>query len=178
MKKKKQLLKVFNLTMAAAMVSTPVLSNIYTVSAKEQTVDTTKKKTKKQVVYEDGVYDEWKGQNVQEGDSSKVEDGWLHIVSAPGDRNNPGTNPYMTVNPNTFDFTKEGYFEFTMKSNNENTNIDNSDRFGIYLGYNTDHNGMYIGYDNGGWFWQKYKDGNGDWYQGTREAAPKKRCGI
>lgn len=174
MKKKKQLLKVFNLTMAAAMVSTPVLSNIYTVSAKEQTVDTTKKKTKKQVVYEDGVYDEWKGQNVQEGDSSKVEDGWLHIVSAPGDRNNPGTNPYMTVNPNTFDFTKEGYFEFTMKSNNENTNIDNSDRFGIYLGYNTDHNGMYIGYDNGGWFWQKYKDGNGDWYQGTREAAPKK----
>ena len=62
------------------------------------------------------------------GDSSKVEDGWLHIVSAPGDRNNPGTNPYMTVNPNTFDFTKEGYFEFTMKSNNENTNIDNSDR--------------------------------------------------
>ena len=174
MKKKKQLLKVFNLTMAAAMVSTPVLSNIYTVSAKEQTVDTTKKKTQKQVVYEDGVYDEWKGQNVQEGDSSKVEDGWLHIVSAPGDRNNPGTNPYMTVNPNTFDFTKEGYFEFTMKSNNENTNIDNSDRFGIYLGYNTDQNGMYIGYDNGGWFWQKYKDGNGDWYQGTREAAPKK----
>ena len=80
MKKKKQLLKVFNLTMAAAMVSTPVLSNIYTVSAKEQTVDTTKKKTQKQVVYEDGVYDEWKGQNVQEGDSSKVEDGWLHIV--------------------------------------------------------------------------------------------------
>lgn len=174
MKKKKQLLKVFNLTMAAAMVSTPVLSNIYTVSAKEQTVDTTKKKTQKQVVYEDGVYDEWKGQNVQEGDSSKVEDGWLHIVSAPGDRNNPGTNPYMTVNPNTFDFTKEGYFEFTMKSNNENTNINNSDRFGIYLGYNTDQNGMYIGYDNGGWFWQKYKDGNGDWYQGTREAAPKK----
>ena len=33
---------------------------------------------------------------------------------------------------------------------------------------------MYIGYDNGGWFWQKYKGGNGDYYQQTRKPAPTK----
>ena len=47
-----------------------------------------------------------------------------------------------------------------------------SDRFGVYLGYDTDGNGMFVGYDNGGWFWQKYSGGNGDWYQGSRHAAP------
>ena len=31
---------------------------------------------------------------------------------------------------------------------------------------------MFVGYDNGGWFWQKYTGGNGDWYQGSRHAAP------
>ena len=80
----------------------------------------------------------------------------------------------MVVNPNTFDFSKAGYISFTLKSNNGNTNINDCDRVGVYLGYNTDQNGMYIGYDNGGWFWQKYKGGNGDYFQSTRKPAPKK----
>ena len=51
----------------------------------------------------------------------------------------------MFVDPNVFDFTKEGYFEFTMKSNNEILNQnDHCDRFGIYLGYNTDTTGLFI----------------------------------
>ena len=62
----------------------------------------------------------------------------------------------MFVNPNTFDFSKAGYVDFTMKTSNANTSATDSDRFGLYLGYNTDATGMFIGYDNGGWFWQKY----------------------
>ncbi|MFQ8871299.1 MAG: hypothetical protein ACLR7J_00370 [[Ruminococcus] torques] len=89
----------------------------------------------------------------------------------------PGTRPQMVVNPNTFDFNKPGYFSFTLKSNNANTGISDSDRVGVYLGYNTDQNGMYIGYDNGGWFWQKYKGGNGDYYQQTRKPCADERSG-
>ena len=84
----------------------------------------------------------------------------------------------MVVNPNKFDFTKAGYFSFTMKSNNANTSQDNSDRFGVYLGYNTAKNGMFIGYDNQGWFWQKYKDGNGAYFTGGRTAAPKDNAEV
>ena len=40
----------------------------------------------------------------------------------------------------TFDFNKTGYFSFTLKSNNANTGISDSDRVGVYLGYNTDQN--------------------------------------
>ena len=123
---------------------------------------------------EDGINDAWTQENKVDGDTVAVEDGWLHIKSAAGNRNNPGTNPQMVVNPNTFDFSKEGYFSFTLKSNNANTNINDCDRVGVYLGYDTDQNGMYIGYDNGGWFWQKYKGGNGDYFQGTRKPAPAK----
>ena len=52
------------------------------------------------------------------------------------------------------------------------TGTGDCDRFGVYLGYDTDQNGMFVGYDNGGWFWQKYTGGGGDWYQGSRHAAP------
>ena len=65
-----------------------------------------------------------------------------------------------------------------MKSNNANTSQDNSDRFGVYLGYNTAKNGMFIGYDNQGWFWQKYKDGNGAYFTGGRTAAPKDNAEV
>ena len=61
-----------------------------------------------------------------------------------------------------------------MKSNNTNKDQNTCDRFGIYLGYDTCSNGMFVGYDNQGWFWQKYKGGNGDWYNQTRKPAPTK----
>lgn len=121
---------------------------------------------------EDGINDAWSEENVINGNTTvcAVEDGWLHLKSGTQNGNNPGTNPAMFVNPNTFDFSQAGYFEFTMKTNTEG----GSDRFGIYLGYNTDKNGMFVGYDSGGWFWQKYTGGNGDWYSGSRQPAPTK----
>ena len=123
-------------------------SNIQTASAEEVDV------TEKTAALEDGINDAWTQDNKADGDTVTVENGWLHIKSAAGNRNNPGTRPQMVVNPNT--------------------GISDSDRVGVYLGYNTDQNGMYIGYDNGGWFWQKYKGGNGDYYQQTRKPAPTK----
>ena len=123
----------------------------------------------------DGIDDAWTQDPESVSGSGAVcavEDGWLHLKSDPSNGNNPGTKPAIFVNPNTFDFSQEGFFDFTLKSNNGNTGQNDSDRFGVYLGYNTDQNGMFVGYDNGGWFWQKYTGGSGDWYQGSRHAAP------
>ena len=173
--KKKMVLRLLSLAMVASMTGTMLPSNLQIVSAEESVATEEKaEKAEETAVLEDGINDAWTQENKVDGDTVAVEDGWLHIKSAAGNRNNPGTNPQMVVNPNTFDFSKEGYFSFTLKSNNANTNINDCDRVGVYLGYNTDQNGMYIGYDNGGWFWQKYKDGNGDCFQGTRKPAPAK----
>ncbi len=166
--KRKVVLRLLSLVMVASMTGTMLPSNIQTASAEEVDV------TEKTAALEDGINDAWTQDNKADGDTVNVENGWLHIKSAAGNRNNPGTRPHMVVNPNTFDFSKPGYFSFTLKSNNANTGINDSDRVGVYLGYNTDQNGMYVGYDNGGWFWQKYKGGNGDYYQQTRKPAPTK----
>ena len=173
--KKKMVLRLLSLAMVASMTGTMLPSNLQIVSAEESVATEEKtEKAEETAVLEDGINDAWTQENKVDGDTVAVEDGWLHIKSAAGNRNNPGTNPQMVVNPNTFDFSKEGYFSFTLKSNNANTSINDCDRVGVYLGYNTDKNGMYIGYDNGGWFWQKYKGGNGDYFQGTRKPAPAK----
>ena len=170
--KKKVVLRLLSLAMVASMTGTMLPSNLQFVSAEDAVV--AEETTKETAALEDGINDAWTQENKMDGDTVAVESGWLHIKSAPGNRNNPGTSPQMVVNPNTFDFSKAGYFSFTLKSNNANTNQNDSDRVGVYLGYNTDQNGMYIGYDNGGWFWQKYKDGDGAYYQGTRKPAPAK----
>lgn len=170
--KKKMVLRLLSLAMVASMTGTMLPSNLQIVSAEDAVV--AEETTEETAASKDGINDKWTQENKADGDTIAVENGWLHIKSAPGNRNNPGTNPQMVVNPNTFDFSKEGYFSFTLKSNNSNSNQNDSDRFGIYLGYNTDKNGMYVGYDNGGWFWQKYQNGDGAYFQGTRKAAPKK----
>ena len=158
--------------MVASMTGTMLPANIQLVSAEESAVSEEIAEAKASL--KDGINDAWTLENKVDGDSATVEDGWLHIKSATGSRNNPGTNPMMVVNPNTFNFNEDGYISFILKSNNGNTSVNDSDRVGVYLGYDTDQNGMYIGYDNGGWFWQKYTGGNGDWFQGTRETAPAK----
>ena len=173
--KKKMVLRLLSLAMVASMTGTMLPSNLQIVSAEESVATEEKtEKAEETAVLEDGINDAWTLENEVDGDKAAVESGWLHIKSAPGNRNNPGTHPLMVVNPNTFDFSKAGYISFTLKSNNGNTNINDCDRVGVYLGYNTDQNGMYIGYDNGGWFWQKYKGGTGDYFQSTRKPAPKK----
>ena len=178
--KKKMVLRLLSLAMVASMTGTMLPSNLQIVSAEDAVVAEEKtEKAEETTVLEDGINDKWTQENkVGEDAVCAVEDGWLHLKSGKGNGNNPGTKPAMFVNPNVFDFTKEGYFEFTMKSNNENTDQNNSDRFGIYLGYNTDTTGLFIGYDNGGWFWQKYGSPNSPWYKGERISAPTKEAEV
>lgn len=168
--KKKTLSSILSVAVAASLTGTIVPLNLERVEAWEENSGLV---AEKPVILQDGIEDKWTQENYVQGDLMEVQDGWLHIQPAAGSRNNPGTNPAMIVNPNTFGFSKDGYFEFIIKSNNPNSGVNSSDRFGVYLGYNTDRNGMYIGYDNGGWFWQKYKDGTGAYYTGSRQSAPK-----
>lgn len=175
--KKKMVLRLLSLAMVASMTGTMLPSNLQIVSAEDAVV--AEETTEETAASKDGINDKWTQENkVGEDAVCAVEDGWLHLKSGKGNGNNPGTKPAMFVNPNVFDFTKEGYFEFTMKSNNENTDQNNSDRFGIYLGYNTDTTGLFIGYDNGGWFWQKYGSPNSPWYKGERISAPTKEAEV
>ena len=173
---KKRNLKVLSLLLVASMTVPTVAESTYYLNAPTmvQAAEKNNTKVEKEAVLEDGVNDQWTEDNKVGTDSvCTVEKGWLHVKSGSGNGNNPGTQPAMFVNPTEFDFTKPGYFEFTMKSNNTNKDQNTCDRFGIYLGYNTDQNGMFLGYDNGGWFWQKYQNGNGNYAQ-VGQAAPGK----
>ena len=113
--KRKVVLRLLSLVMVASMTGTMLPSNIQTASAEEVDV------TEKTAALDVGINDAWTQDNKADGDTVTVENGWLHIKSAAGNRNNPGTRPQMVVNPNTFDFNKPGYFSFTLKSNNANT---------------------------------------------------------
>ena len=168
--KRKLVLRLLSLSLAAAVTGTMFPSSVYFVNAAENSAA-----VQIRAGQEDGINDAWAQDPASvagTGAVCAVEDGWLHLKSDPSNGNNPGTKPAIFVNPGTFDFGQEGYFDFTLKSNNGNTGQNDSDRFGVYLGYDTDGNGMFVGYDNGGWFWQKYSGGNGDLYQGSRHAAP------
>ena len=167
--KRKLVLRLLSLSLAAAVTGTMFPSNVYFVHAEENTAAVQNEAA------EDGINDGWAQDPASvKGDGAvcAVEDGWLHLMSGPSNGNNPGMQPAMFVHPGTFDFSQDGYFDFTMKTNNANTGTGDCDRFGVYLGYDTDANGMFVGYDNGGWFWQKYSGGNGDYYGGTRHAVP------
>lgn len=179
--KKKMVLRLLSLAMVASMTGTMLPSNLQLVSAEESVATEEKtEKAEETAVLEDGINDAWTLENEAGEDAvCAVENGWLNLKSGAQNDNTPNSGKQlMVVNPNKFDFTKAGYFSFTMKSNNANTSQDNSDRFGVYLGYNTAKNGMFIGYDNQGWFWQKYKDGNGAYFTGGRTAAPKDNAKV
>ena len=179
--KKKMVLRLLSLAMVASMTGTMLPSNLQLVSAEESVATEEKtEKAEETAVLEDGINDAWTLENEAGEDAvCAVENGWLNLKSGAQNDNTPNSGKQlMVVNPNKFDFTKAGYFSFTMKSNNANTSQDNSDRFGVYLGYDTAKNGMFIGYDNQGWFWQKYKDGNGAYFTGGRTAAPKDNAEV
>lgn len=179
--KKKMVLRLLSLAMVASMTGTMLPSNLQLVSAEESVATEEKtEKAEETAVLEDGINDAWTLENEAGEDAvCAVENGWLNLKSGAQNDNTPNSGKQlMVVNPKKFDFTKAGYFSFTMKSNNANTSQDNSDRFGVYLGYNTAKNGMFIGYDNQGWFWQKYKDGNGAYFTGGRTAAPKDNAEV
>ncbi len=124
---------------------------------------------------EDGVNDAWyQDEATILGTGSVNEltaDGWRHFKGGSGNgnaANNASSYPAAFVHPKTFDFTKAGYFEFDL---NQVSSKDES-RFGVFLDYKDPGNGMFLGYDKGGWFWQKYTNGDGDYYSGGRVAAP------
>ena len=152
---------------AGVFLSTPLNSNLYTAYAEETTASQGSEKP----VY-DGVYDEWKldEQCTKGGEKlERVKDS-LNFASGlqNGNTTKAGSFPAVMINPNEFDFAKEGYFSFKIKSNSEKKDT----RFGVYLGYTDPGNAMFIGYDAYGWFWQKYKDGDGTYAR--MAIAPKK----
>ncbi|MGN0276843.1 MAG: endo-alpha-N-acetylgalactosaminidase family protein [Hominisplanchenecus sp.] len=122
----------------------------------------------------EGSYDAWTQdeQTIIGGAAGNVLYGkYRHFTAGSGNGNshsNPSSYPAMFVNPNSFDFDEAGYFDFTYWSGQAAS----STRFGIMLGYNGPGNGMFLGFDAGGWYWQKYTNGDGAWYSGSRVAAP------
>ena len=156
---------------AGVFLSTPLNSNLYKAYAEETSA---KQDTGKQIF--DGVYDEWKLDEQCTKGGEKLERVKDSLNFASGLQNGNGTTsnanfPAVAVNPHEFDFTKEGHFEFKLTNNSQRKNS----RFGIYLGYTDPGNAMFIGYDAYGWFWQKYKNGDGEYYKGwPRIAAPNK----
>lgn len=121
----------------------------------------------------DGINEGWKiDEATKKGEeAAEVKDDWLHIASGPNNGNdvkNAKGYPAVFVNNSEFDFNQPGFFSTTIKSESGAAN----DRFGFYLGYNGPGNGLFLGYDAGGWFWQKYQNGDGDWYSGTRTPGP------
>lgn len=177
---KKRRLKLLSLFLAASLTVPTAAGSVRFFSDQVQEVKAAGEESvvgKSASYLEDGVNDNWmQDEGSVKGDDAvcALENGWLHVKSGLQNGNNPGSTPAIFLHPGTFDFDSEGYFSFTLKSNNANTGSTDCDRFGVYLGYNSDRNGMYVGYDNGGWFWQKYMGGNGDWYQGSRYKAPVK----
>ncbi len=118
----------------------------------------------------DAIVETWveeKENKVNEEANVSVEEEYLHVTSALGNGNNPGTKPAIFVLDHDFDFKKPGYVSFDLKAKEPS-----KARFGIYLGYNTDMNGMFVGFDLAGWFYQKYQEGAGDWYSGERYPIP------
>jgi len=147
---------------AGVFLSTPLNSNLYTAYAEETPAG---RGTEKKVY--DGVYDEWKLDEQCTKGGEKLERVKDKLNFASGAQNGNGTTadknfPAVAVNPHEFNFNEEGNFSFKLKNNTQRKNS----RFGIYLGYTDPGNAMFIGYDQFGWFWQKYKGGDGQYYQG------------
>ena len=102
--------------------------------------------------------------------------GWTHFksTSANGNATSSSGYPAVAISGKTIDLTRAGEFSIKVKS----PQAGSANRFGFYLGYKDPGNALFLGYDKGGWFWQKYVDGNGDWYNGTRVAAPAANAEI
>ena len=111
--KKKMVLRLLSLAMVASMTGTMLPSNLQIVSAEESVATEEKtEKAEETAVLEDGINDAWTLENEAGEDAvCAVENGWLNLKSGAQNDNTPNSGKQlMVVNPNTFDFTKEGYF--------------------------------------------------------------------
>lgn len=104
------------------------------------------------------------------------EDGWAHFKASPSSQNGTTADRYpsVAIHEDSYDFTKNGSFETTVKSPQEGKH----NRFGFYLGYKDPAHGLFIGYDAQGWFWQRYGAPNNPWMEGDRVAAPHADASI
>lgn len=106
----------------------------------------------------DGKNDQWEQDPqtvIGEDAVNEMYNGYLHLVAGTGNGNsesNPAQYPAMFVNPKTFNFTEEGYFEYEVFQGSTNTDT----RFGLYFDYKSPGEGLFLGYNASGWYWQKY----------------------
>ena len=103
--KRKIVLRLLSLALAATVTGTMLPSNACFVYAEDNAAEV-------QSSSEDGINDAWTQDPESVSGSGAVcavEDGWLHLKSDPSNGNNPGTKPAIFVNPNTFDFSQEGF---------------------------------------------------------------------
>ena len=115
--RKKLVVRMLCLAMAASMIGTMVPTSLYPVVAHAETAGQEASTAK--AVLEDGIRDKWTQDNLMGFDSvCKVEDGWLHLKSSVDNGNNPGSKPSMFVNSKEIDFNKAGYIDFTIKPAN------------------------------------------------------------
>ncbi len=108
--------------------------------------------------------DDWIKGLLSASSGMQIADKTLTLTGA-GYLNSPATFYSME----TFDFTKDGEFEFDLQYTGKGA------RFGVYLDYKeADNNayGMYMGFEDGGWYWQRF-DGTNDYYHGDRISAPE-----
>lgn len=101
--------------------------------------------------------------------TASIEDygSWVHFASGDKNGNSPtGTLPAIAVSKTAIDLRQPHAVRATLFSGNT------QNRFGFYLGYKDPGNGLFIGFDSGGWFWQKYAGGDGDYFKGKRIPAP------
>ena len=105
--RKKIVVRMLCLAMAASMIGTMVPTSLYPVTAKAaeanqdmEASDQNEDQIAVQAELEDGVNDEWTLEN-KVGDDAvcAVEDEWLHLKSGVGNGNDPGSKPAMFVKP-------------------------------------------------------------------------------
>ena len=103
--RKKIVVRMLCLAMAASMIGTMVPTSLYPVTAKAaeanqdmEASDQNEDQIAVQAELEDGVNDEWTLEN-KVGDDAvcAVEDEWLHLKSGVGNGNNPGSKPAMLL---------------------------------------------------------------------------------
>ncbi len=116
----------------------------------------------------DGVADAWtQDPATVKGEDTVFNQGkFLEIQAGSQNGNsesNPDQYPAVFVNPNTFDFTKDGFFEYEIWPMAAATDT----RFGLYFGYENPGKGFFVGYNSGGWYWQKYGAEGNPWSNGT-----------
>lgn len=168
--------KGLNIVVSLGLTMTSIAPNalLNPVMAKQAEVNPTGTDDQQKAV-KDGILEHWKldAATAKGEEICSVADGWLHLASTINNGNGTSVQagyPAVFVNDATFDFTKPGFFKTKMKAESDASQT----RFGFYLGYKDPGNGLFIGYDKEGWFWQKYQNGNGEWYQGERTPSLEK----